>query len=152
MTHENGVGHAKFVDANSISIFFELALLESHTSYHRCVKLRLLYSLNLTGDSSKRRIAYSNIGKHIQSSVRILTKFIRSFECRLCEIAALQQIQSQLHANNAEISLSISLFVIVQGAAPMIWSVFSELKGRKVRCFVRRFINNNSNRHARLFI
>lgn len=45
---------------------------------------------------------------------------------------SLQEIQSQLHANNAEVSLSISLFVIVQGIAPIFWSVFSELKGRKL--------------------
>jgi len=45
---------------------------------------------------------------------------------------SLQEIQDEFHANNAEISLSISLFVIMQGSAPIFWSAFSELKGRKL--------------------
>jgi hypothetical protein len=46
--------------------------------------------------------------------------------------AAIRQIQSDLQANNAEIALSISLFVIIQGSAPLVWSAISEIKGRKV--------------------
>jgi hypothetical protein len=39
---------------------------------------------------------------------------------------------NELNANNAEIALSLSLFIICQGSAPMFWAAFTEIKGRKV--------------------
>ncbi|EIW74247.1 MFS general substrate transporter [Coniophora puteana RWD-64-598 SS2] len=41
------------------------------------------------------------------------------------------QIESQLHATSQSISLSLSLFILVQGNVPLIWSALSEIKGRK---------------------
>ncbi|KAG2144555.1 vacuolar DHA amino acid exporter [Suillus clintonianus] len=42
------------------------------------------------------------------------------------------QIEQQLHTTSGEISLSLSLFILVQGNCPIIWSVISEIKGRKL--------------------
>ncbi|OJA19484.1 hypothetical protein AZE42_13298 [Rhizopogon vesiculosus] len=42
------------------------------------------------------------------------------------------QIERQLHASSGEISLSVSLFILLQGNFPVIWSVISEIKGRKL--------------------
>ncbi|KAG2055451.1 MFS general substrate transporter [Suillus hirtellus] len=42
------------------------------------------------------------------------------------------QIEQQLHASSGDISLSISLFILVQGNFPTIWSAISEIKGRKL--------------------
>ncbi|KAG1723841.1 vacuolar DHA amino acid exporter [Suillus paluster] len=42
------------------------------------------------------------------------------------------QIEQQLHANSEDISLSLSLFVLIQGNFPIIWSAISEIKGRKL--------------------
>jgi len=42
------------------------------------------------------------------------------------------QIEQQLHASSGEISLSLSLFILVQGNFPVIWSAISEIKGRKL--------------------
>lgn len=42
------------------------------------------------------------------------------------------QIQQQLHASSGDISLSLSLFILVQGNCPIIWSAISEIKGRKL--------------------
>ncbi|KAG1900636.1 MFS general substrate transporter [Suillus fuscotomentosus] len=42
------------------------------------------------------------------------------------------QIKQQLHASSGDISLSISLFILVQGNFPIIWSAISEIKGRKL--------------------
>ncbi|KAG1887567.1 MFS general substrate transporter [Suillus subluteus] len=42
------------------------------------------------------------------------------------------QIQQQLHASSGDISLSLSLFILVQGMFPVIWSAISEIKGRKL--------------------
>ncbi|KAG1815133.1 MFS general substrate transporter [Suillus subaureus] len=41
------------------------------------------------------------------------------------------QIEQQLHASSGDISLSLSLFILVQGNFPVIWSAISEIKGRK---------------------
>src|SRR5882757_9629328 len=49
------------------------------------------------------------------------------------EAAANAQIKQQLHADSGEISLSLSLFILLQGNFPVIWSAISEIKGRKVR-------------------
>ncbi|KAI0785153.1 major facilitator superfamily domain-containing protein [Abortiporus biennis] len=44
---------------------------------------------------------------------------------------AIAEIQSELHASNSKISLSLSLFILIQGAVPLVWSAFSEIYGRK---------------------
>ncbi|KAI0358910.1 MFS general substrate transporter [Trametes cingulata] len=45
---------------------------------------------------------------------------------------AIQQIQDQLHGTSSQISWTLSLFVLIQGIIPLLWSVVSELKGRKL--------------------
>ncbi|KAI0330794.1 MFS general substrate transporter [Cubamyces sp. BRFM 1775] len=45
--------------------------------------------------------------------------------------AAISQIEEQLHASSGEISLSLSLFIVIQGAVPLLWSALSEFWGRK---------------------
>lgn len=47
--------------------------------------------------------------------------------------AAISDIKRDLHASDAEIALSLSIFIIVQGGSPIFWSAVSEIKGRKVR-------------------
>ncbi|KZT53351.1 MFS general substrate transporter [Calocera cornea HHB12733] len=44
---------------------------------------------------------------------------------------AFNQIQAELGATDAEIALSLSLYIWVQGNAPLVWSAISEIKGRK---------------------
>lgn len=53
-----------------------------------------------------------------------------------CSIAANAQIQQQLHASAQDISLSLAMFILIQGSAPLFWSTLSEIKGRKVRNLV----------------
>ncbi|CAE6461481.1 unnamed protein product [Rhizoctonia solani] len=45
---------------------------------------------------------------------------------------AFAQIKRELHATNSQIALSLALFILVQGNAPIIWSAISEFKGRKI--------------------
>ncbi|KAA1473796.1 MFS general substrate transporter [Dentipellis sp. KUC8613] len=45
---------------------------------------------------------------------------------------AIGQIETQLHATSGEISLSLSLFILLQGGVPIIWSSVSEILGRKI--------------------
>ncbi|KAK7689799.1 hypothetical protein QCA50_006438 [Cerrena zonata] len=45
---------------------------------------------------------------------------------------AIAQIESDLHASSGGISWSISLFILVQGCFPLVWSAISEIYGRKV--------------------
>ncbi|KAF9220514.1 vacuolar DHA amino acid exporter [Gyrodon lividus] len=52
--------------------------------------------------------------------------------CANIQNPANAQIEQQLHASPGQISLSLSLFIIVQGNFPVIWSAVSEIKGRKV--------------------
>ncbi|EIW65089.1 MFS general substrate transporter [Trametes versicolor FP-101664 SS1] len=42
------------------------------------------------------------------------------------------QIEHDLHATASQISWTLSLFVLIQGVVPILWSVLSELKGRKI--------------------
>ncbi|EJD50727.1 vacuolar DHA amino acid exporter [Auricularia subglabra TFB-10046 SS5] len=44
---------------------------------------------------------------------------------------AIADIKAQLGATDQDISLSLSLFIIVQGSTPLLWSAVSEIKGRK---------------------
>ena len=46
--------------------------------------------------------------------------------------AAVAEMERSLPATSGEISLSISLFILIQGFAPIMWSSISEVKGRKV--------------------
>ncbi|GAB1520834.1 hypothetical protein RhiTH_003922 [Rhizoctonia solani] len=45
---------------------------------------------------------------------------------------AFAQIKKELNATNGQIALSLALFILVQGNAPIIWSAVSEIKGRKI--------------------
>ncbi|KAH9924619.1 MFS general substrate transporter [Epithele typhae] len=44
---------------------------------------------------------------------------------------SISQIEEQLHASSGEIALSLSLFIVLQGAIPLLWSALSEFWGRK---------------------
>ncbi|KAL1741936.1 major facilitator superfamily domain-containing protein [Schizophyllum fasciatum] len=45
---------------------------------------------------------------------------------------AVAEMEKDLPATSGEISLSISLFILIQGFAPIMWSSISEVKGRKI--------------------
>jgi len=47
------------------------------------------------------------------------------------DLAAINDVERDLHATTNEIALSLSLFIFVQGNFPLIWSAISEVKGRK---------------------
>ncbi|PWN41157.1 MFS general substrate transporter [Ceraceosorus guamensis] len=48
---------------------------------------------------------------------------------------AIDQIKSDLNASDAQISLSISLYILAQGSFPLVWAPTSEIIGRKP-CFL----------------
>ncbi|KAF8546911.1 MFS general substrate transporter [Imleria badia] len=52
--------------------------------------------------------------------------------CANIQNPANSQIEQELHATASEISLSLSLFILVQGNFPLVWSAVSEIKGRKL--------------------
>ncbi|KIY52437.1 MFS general substrate transporter [Fistulina hepatica ATCC 64428] len=45
---------------------------------------------------------------------------------------AIQNMEEDLPATASEISWSLSLFILIQGAAPILWSAISEVKGRRI--------------------
>ncbi|EPQ54769.1 MFS general substrate transporter [Gloeophyllum trabeum ATCC 11539] len=45
---------------------------------------------------------------------------------------SIHDIEVALHATNSDISLTLSLFILLQGVVPLLWSSISEIKGRKV--------------------
>ena len=47
--------------------------------------------------------------------------------------AGIAEVEHDLHASSDSISLSLSIFILLQGAMPLIWSAVSEIIGRKVR-------------------
>ncbi|EJF61025.1 vacuolar DHA amino acid exporter [Dichomitus squalens LYAD-421 SS1] len=44
---------------------------------------------------------------------------------------ALSQVQEQLHASSSALAWSLSLFILLQGTLPLVWSALSEFWGRK---------------------
>ncbi|CAG8770552.1 381_t:CDS:2, partial [Acaulospora colombiana] len=60
---------------------------------------------------------------------------------------AIQDVQKDLHATTNEIALSLSLFILVQGAGPLIWSAISEIKGRKFVYIVSMLKYDHSHLH-----
>ncbi|KAI0754630.1 MFS general substrate transporter [Daedaleopsis nitida] len=44
---------------------------------------------------------------------------------------AISQIEEELHASSSLISLSLSIFILIHGVVPLLWSVLSEFWGRK---------------------
>lgn len=49
--------------------------------------------------------------------------------------AAVEEMERELPATNQQFSLSISLFILIQGTVPLLWTAISEVKGRKVGVF-----------------
>ncbi|EDR07995.1 vacuolar DHA amino acid exporter [Laccaria bicolor S238N-H82] len=45
---------------------------------------------------------------------------------------AVQEMEADLPATSAQFSLSLSIFILVQGLMPLVWSAISEVKGRKL--------------------
>ncbi|EPT02266.1 hypothetical protein FOMPIDRAFT_73914 [Fomitopsis schrenkii] len=45
---------------------------------------------------------------------------------------AIAEIESDLHASAGQLSLTLSLFILIQGGFPLIWSSVSEIQGRKI--------------------
>jgi hypothetical protein len=78
----------------------------------------------------------SGLSTNIQN--RELCRGHYSNQCWLnSQLAANAQIEQQLDTTSADISLSLSLFILFQGNVPLIWSAISEIKGRKVRSLSR---------------
>ncbi len=48
-------------------------------------------------------------------------------------VAAIEDMERDLPATSGQISLSISLFIALQGVTPLFWSSISEVKGRRVQ-------------------
>ncbi|KZT12154.1 MFS general substrate transporter [Laetiporus sulphureus 93-53] len=44
---------------------------------------------------------------------------------------AISQIEKDLHATSSQLSLTLSLFILIQGGLPLFWSAISEIRGRK---------------------
>ncbi|KIJ54897.1 hypothetical protein M422DRAFT_153520 [Sphaerobolus stellatus SS14] len=44
---------------------------------------------------------------------------------------AINDIKAELHATDQQISLTLSIFILVQGIIPLVWSAISEILGRK---------------------
>ncbi|KAJ3510410.1 hypothetical protein NLJ89_g4692 [Agrocybe chaxingu] len=45
---------------------------------------------------------------------------------------AVKEMEDDLPATSSQFSLSISMFILIQGLVPLVWSAVSEVKGRKV--------------------
>ncbi|EJD50728.1 vacuolar DHA amino acid exporter [Auricularia subglabra TFB-10046 SS5] len=71
------------------------------------------------------------------STRKYLTLALVAIACLIATMAvniynpAITDIKAQLGATDQEISLTISLFIIIQGSTPLLWSAVSEFKGRK---------------------
>ncbi|KAG2064490.1 MFS general substrate transporter [Suillus decipiens] len=74
---------------------------------------------------------WSNTKKNIVLSIISGASMIAGLSANI-QNPANAQIEQQLHTSSGEISLSLSLFILVQGNFPVLWSAISEIKGRKL--------------------
>ncbi|KIJ54895.1 hypothetical protein M422DRAFT_221319 [Sphaerobolus stellatus SS14] len=81
---------------------------------------------------------------HVEDDPRKWTKFRKRYTLATVSLAsllltlsvniynpAINNIKKDLHATYQELSLTLSIYAIVQGAVPLIWSAFTEIYGRK---------------------
>lgn len=75
------------------------------------------------------------------------------FSCHQCldfidrfNSAAFGQIKKELHATDSQIALSLAIYILVQGNAPLVWSAISEIKGRKIVYIVSMIVSRQ--RHS----
>ena len=45
-----------------------------------------------------------------------------------------------MRTTSGKISLSLSIFIVVLGSVPLLWTAISEIKGRKVRAYLIRYL------------
>ena len=74
----------------------------------------------------------AGLASNIQNRERCLQRCPYRHWLNTREPAANAQMQQQLHTSSGNISLSLSLYILLQGNVPFIWSAISEIKGRKV--------------------
>jgi hypothetical protein len=55
--------------------------------------------------------------------------------------ASIKQVETDLRTTSGKISLSLSLFIVVLGGVPLLWTAISEIKGRKVRVHCIRHLS-----------
>ena len=77
---------------------------------------------------------FDTFRQHIQSSVFVIW-VTRLNVHHICHAAAINNIKKDLHASYHQLSWTLSIYALVQGASPIIWSAFTELYGRKVNHF-----------------
>jgi len=54
--------------------------------------------------------------------------------------AAIKQVEADLRTTSGKISLVLSIFIVIQGSVPLLWTAISEIKGRKVRIYFIRHL------------
>ena len=54
--------------------------------------------------------------------------------------AAINQVETDLRTTSGSVSLSLSIFIVVQGGVPLLWTAISEIKGRKVGIYFIRHL------------
>jgi len=61
--------------------------------------------------------------------------------------AAIEEVQRDLNATTNQIALSLSLFILVQGISPLLWSSLSDVKGRKIVYMSSMLVRVSIDRH-----
>lgn len=74
----------------------------------------------------------AGLGASIYNRKLLLESFFFYRPLHLHLPAAIAQIESDLHATAGQLSLTLSLFILMQGVIPLIWSSIAEVQGRKV--------------------
>ncbi|KAL4266509.1 MFS transporter superfamily protein [Pleurotus pulmonarius] len=75
--------------------------------------------------------AWSEIRKNVTLFIISAAAMIAGLGANI-QNPAIHQMEKQLPATSSQISLSLSLFILLQGVVPLIWSAVSEIKGRKL--------------------
>ncbi|PPR05871.1 hypothetical protein CVT24_006625 [Panaeolus cyanescens] len=75
--------------------------------------------------------AWSPLRKNISLALIASASMIAGLSANI-QNPAVEQMEKELPATSEQFSLSISVFILIQGVMPLLWSVVSEVKGRKL--------------------
>ncbi|KAF8802110.1 MFS general substrate transporter [Phlegmacium glaucopus] len=86
---------------------------------------------------------WSPLRKNATLALIASASMIAGLSCKLAiyrTVAAVQEMEAQLPATPSQFSLSIALFILIQGMMPLFWCAISEVKGRKLVYLLSLFL------------
>ncbi|KAH9055249.1 major facilitator superfamily domain-containing protein [Lactarius vividus] len=66
------------------------------------------------------------------SNMRKVSRSFATIDVATGSVTAIKQVETDLRTTSGKFSLVLSIFIVFQGSAPLLWTAISEIKGRKL--------------------